>query len=101
MAATPDLLNAVYAIDPATLDALARNRVPATVVEALRQLSGKRYDSAADFLAAARQAAGPDALDRTLDAVLRSVLVVTLAEPPVGPRGQASLDEAAAPGPVR
>jgi hypothetical protein len=92
--ATPDLLNAVYAIDAGTLTSLARNGAPADLVESLRKLNGKSYGNAADFLAAARQAAGTSAVDRNLDSILRSVLVVTLSEPPLGPKGEASLEEA-------
>ena len=96
LAATPDLSHAVYAINAGTLGAMANNGVPADVVSALRKLDGKTYANTAAFLAAAKDAAGQAALDPNQEAILRSALVVTLADPPVGPRGQASLDEAVA-----
>ncbi|MFI5401198.1 MAG: peptidoglycan-associated lipoprotein Pal [SAR324 cluster bacterium] len=93
LAAAPDLSGAVYAINAATLNAMGNNGVPADTVTGLRKLSGKSYGNTADFLAAANDAVGPSALQRNQDAILRNALVVTLAEPPEAPRGQALLDE--------
>jgi len=96
LAETPDLSSAVYAVNAATLNAMGRNGVPADAVSGLRKLSGKSYGNPADFLAAAKDAIGSSALQRNQDAILRNALVVTLAEPPQGPRGQDLLDEARA-----
>ncbi len=101
LAATPDLSNAVYAINAATLGAMANDGIPADVVKALRRLDGKTYPGTAAFLAAARDAAGQAALEQHQEAILRGALVVTLADAPPAPRGQASLDETAALAQVR
>ena len=96
LAATPDLSGGVYTITPATLDSMAKNGVPAEVLTNLGKLKGKTYGNTADFVSAAKDAIGQTAMDTHQETILRSALVVTLAEPPVGPRGQASLDEALA-----
>jgi hypothetical protein len=95
-AATPDLSGAVYAINAATLEGMGRNGVPAAVIKDLRKLDGKTYRNAADFLAALKEAIGPNATQEHQESILRNALVVTLADPLAAPRGQSSLDEAAA-----
>ena len=98
---TPDLSGAVYAINAGTLEGMGRNGVPLIVVNGLRKLDGKTYSNAADFLAAVKEAIGDKALALHQEAILRNALVVTLADPLMGPRGQTSLDEAAARSQIR
>lgn len=96
IASTPDLSGATYAVTPATLELMAKNGVPSEVLNNLAKLKGKSYGNPADFVTAAKDAIGQTALEANQEEILRSALVVTLAEPPAGPRGQASLDEAVA-----
>jgi hypothetical protein len=98
---TPDLSGAVYAINAGTLEGMGRNGVPLAVVNGLRKLDGKTYTNARDFLAAVKEAIGEKALGLHQEAILRNALVVTLADPLLGPRGQTSLDEAAARSQIR
>lgn len=96
LATTPDLSNATYAVHAASLGTMARNGVPNDVLNNLRKLDGKSYGNTADFMAAAKDAIGQTAMDTHQEVILRSALAVKLADAPTGPRGQASLDEAAA-----
>ncbi len=96
LATTPDLSNATYAVNAASLGSMKQNGVPDDVLNNLRKLDGKSYGNTSAFVAAAKDAIGETAMDANQGAILRSALVVTLAEAPAGPRGQASLDEAAA-----
>jgi hypothetical protein len=98
---TPELSGAVYAINAGTLEGMGRNGVPLAVVNGLRKLDGKTYTNARDFLAAVKEAIGEKALAQHQEAILRNALVVTLADPLLGPRGQTSLDEAAARSQIR
>jgi len=94
--ATPDLSHAVYAVNAAALAALARNGVPADVVTSLRKLDGKTFAGPVEFLKAARDAAGQGPVTKHQEAILRGALLVTPADPPQGPRGESSQEEARA-----
>jgi peptidoglycan-associated lipoprotein len=93
---SPDLSGAVYAINAMTLDTMTKSGVPDDSVSGLRKLDGKVYRSPSEFLSAAGDAIGAGPLAASRESILRSALVVTLADPLAGPRGQASLDEATA-----
>ena len=98
LAAAPDLYAAVYAINASTLGTMTRNGVPGDVVAAMHKLNGKTYSTTQEFAGAAVEVAGSGPFQAYKDAILRCALIVTLADPPAGPRGQASIDEAIARG---
>jgi peptidoglycan-associated lipoprotein len=96
LAATPDLSGAVYTVNASTLSVMAKNGVPSDAINGLRKLDGKSYGNTADFVSAVSKAIGQGPARTSLPAILRGALVVTLAEGPAEPKGQVSLDEAAA-----
>ncbi len=96
LANSPDLSGATYVVNDATLSGMAAGGVPAAVVDQLKKLNGKSFVNATDFMAAVKDAVGQQAATDNQDQILRRALSVTLADAPVGPKGQASLDEAMA-----
>lgn len=88
---TPDLSSGKLEITDKTLEGLTNEKVPSTVVNALKPLQGTTYKNAKPFIKDVKEAIGAEAFSQHREAILRHAAVITLAQEPPFPGKKLSL----------